>query len=388
MKFELEEEEYNTEDCLSDVISDVTTSEESCKSDKRAVVIDNGSYKLRAGLSGFFEPICEMRSLVGHLVATESKEFGDFALRNHHKLQLQHPIKGVDDVNWKDLSDLWMHVFEEYLEIDVSDHDVIMSESVVASRQQRERTLEVLIESMRFGGVLLRSQAQLAMTSQQLETGVVVNCGYHGSQVVGIYEGYQLNYSANSLEIGGEVMSEVLRREVRSNRGIAFNSVAEKEVINSIKENLAYVITRGALPQQPQEVELPDARSLLLGDELWKCSEVFFDPHLIGSSSPALPQLIIDSIRRVPDDALRSRNGIEVLLCGSVGCGLPGLAERLQDELDDVIKDARVRKAECGSDAAWIGGSILGDQCDHLQDLMVDAERYAEYGSRIVSQIF
>lgn len=52
---------------------------------------------------------------------------------------------------------------------------------------------------MRFGGVLLRSQAQLAMTSQQLETGVVVNCGYHGSQVVGIYEGYQLNYSANSV---------------------------------------------------------------------------------------------------------------------------------------------------------------------------------------------
>lgn len=98
MKFELEEEEYNTEDCLSDVISDVTTSEESCKSDKRAVVIDNGSYKLRAGLSGFFEPICEMRSLVGHLVATESKEFGDFALRNHHKLQLQHPIKGLEDL--------------------------------------------------------------------------------------------------------------------------------------------------------------------------------------------------------------------------------------------------------------------------------------------------
>ena len=59
----------------------------------------------------------------------------------------------------------------------------------------------MLIETMRFSGVLLRSQAQLALYSQQADSGIVVNCGHYGTQVAPIYEGYQLNHACKFVSL-------------------------------------------------------------------------------------------------------------------------------------------------------------------------------------------
>ena len=51
---------------------------------------------------------------------------------------------------------------------------------------------------------------------------------------------------------------------------------------------------------------------------------------------------------------------IKVILCGGVGCYTRNIKERLQMEINNKsYLNIKVESAECGSNAAWVGGSML-----------------------------
>ena len=69
---------------------------------RRVVVIDNGSFNIRGGLSGDFRPGCQTRNVVGHWRAEASEAWkkqvkcfhGDEAVTKHSQLMLEYTLKG------------------------------------------------------------------------------------------------------------------------------------------------------------------------------------------------------------------------------------------------------------------------------------------------------
>merc|ERR1712136_447810 len=170
-------------------------------------------------------------------------------------------------------------------------------------------------------------------------------------------------------------------------QGFTFSNVPEVEFVNSVKESKAWVnddCERGHLVVEAEEIRLPGGQKITLASELVDCSEILFKPSLVGSSSPGLHQLIKESIELLDPDILALSNN--TLLLSGGGSKLDGLQERLQLQLDDILTtntNIDVRTTTSGSNATWIGASLLSDQSD-FPDRCIDEARYLEFGSNAV----
>jgi len=394
LRRELLEDDVTFDDVTSSTCSDVTT-------EMTSLIVDAGSYEIRTGFSPNFQPQHKHRSVIGRWrddVTEAWREegfvggdflFGEEAIRRRQCLNLKEIFTNGVVNNWRDMTSLLNYVTDD-LDCDVTNHNIVMSENVGVGRKETERKIEMLIETMRFSGVLLRSQAQLALYSQQADSGIVVNCGHYGTQVAPIYEGYQLNHACKFLEFGGKHIDEQLSRLIQEEKGISLKSVGELEAVNSIKHLHSFVNLDGDQLRSKRtkvEIHLPDGRDLEVDEELWRCVEPIFNPEIVGINKPGIPQLVLDSIDLLSPDTLVQPSGeIKVVLCGGVGCYTRNIKERLQMEINNKsYLNIKVENAECGSNAAWVGGSMLADQDDNFNDLLITEKQFAEHGSRILA---
>jgi actin len=83
------------------------------------------------------------------------------------------------------------------------------------------------------------------------------------------------------------------------------------ELVRSIKENLCFVAPdyTAALKEAAKhpssfdkEFVLPDGKSIVLGDQRFKCAEALFHPTLIGQDVIGLSELLSSSIQKCAID--------------------------------------------------------------------------------------
>lgn len=79
----------------------------------------------------------------------------------------------------------------------------------------------------------------LALYSSGRTTGLMVDFGYHYTQVTPIFEGYPLNHAIQTMSVGGWHITQYLM-ELINQRGYSFESSKDFEIINDIKEKLCY----------------------------------------------------------------------------------------------------------------------------------------------------
>ena len=72
------------------------------------------------------------------------------------------------------------------------------------------------------------------------------------------------------------------------------------------------------------------------------------------------------------------------------GSRIRGLTTRLQRDVNQLLTVGVVdiRLMTCEYEAAWTGGSMVADQCNYFDDLVVTEEKYREFGSQIVLGMF
>lgn len=83
--------------------------------------------------------------------------------------------------------------------------------------------------------------------------------------------------------------------------------------MRDIKEKLAYIATdyneelnkAETSSDMEKDYELPDGRVITIGAERFRCSEVLFQPNLIGKESMGIHQLLFDSIQKCDIDIRR-----------------------------------------------------------------------------------
>lgn len=366
------------------------------------VVIDNGSGTIKAGFAGDEEPKCIISNYVGRpkyirvmAGGLENDTFiGRSAEQHRGLLSIKYPMEHGTVIDWNDMELIWRYIYsKEQLQTFAEEHPVLITESPVNPRRNRERTAEILFESFNVPALFISMQAVLSLYASGRSTGVVLDSGDGITQAVPIYEGFALPLSIVRTDVAGRDITKFLKFLIRK-EGLTFNTTAEFEVIKKLKEQACYVTSSPlrALDDSAASVEtekmsyaLPDGHTVDIGtSSRIKAPEILFRPDLIGSECEGIHHVLMNSIGK-SDLELRKIFLENIVLSGGSTL-FKGFGERL---LSEVRKEApknshiKIYSSPKRLYSTWTGGSILAN-LGSFKRMWVSKREYEEEGHRAI----
>ncbi|EGG19417.1 P-type ATPase [Cavenderia fasciculata] len=358
---------------------------------EKCLVIDNGSGVVKAGFAGEDQPRCVFPSIVGyplHVNVMKSmgkdKYVGDEAQQKRGILSIKYPIEHGIITNWSDMETIWEYTFTNELRVDSSKHPVILTEAPLNPKANREKMLEIMMEYFNVPAVYIAIQAVLSLYASGRTTGTVLDCGDGVCHTVPIYEGYCMSHNVKRLDLGGRDITEYLMR-LLTERGYAFTTTAEREIVRDIKEKTSFVsMDYVDSMKQPvtEEVDytMPDKQVLSIGNERFRCYEPFFNPSLLGmdiQGGGGVQQLLHESIMGCDVDIRKELYKNIVISGGSTKAN--GFPQRLQAELEHLTNmPVKISAPDNREHSVWCGGSVLGD-LSTFSDQWITRQEYQEY---------
>ncbi len=165
---------------------------------------------------------------------------GDEAAAVRHALEVTYPVECGIVRNWEDMEHLWNYTFYEKLKVDPREKKIMLTEAPLNPKENRSKTMEVMLEKYEFQGARMSIQAMLTLYAQGLLTGVVVDSGDGVTHVVPVYEGFGQPHLVRRLDVAGRHITKYFIKLLLL-RGYAFNRTADFETVREIKEKLCYV---------------------------------------------------------------------------------------------------------------------------------------------------
>eukprot|EP00727_Mastigamoeba_balamuthi_P013583 m51a1_g8848 putative actin-related protein 4-like (479) ;mRNA; r:478230-479977 len=187
-----------------------------------ALVIDVGSHSTRAGYAGEDTPKAVFSSCVG-VVAAEAAEMevdagaapkrsrisrmrcGDAitplktwraaagsAKHPHDGMEIVPVLDGPAVRDWDGLERLYQHALVESLRVEPREHPLLVAEPAQASRADRERVAELVLERFEAPAVYLCKSPVLTAFAMGKHTSLVVEVGAAQTVVAPVYEGHML----------------------------------------------------------------------------------------------------------------------------------------------------------------------------------------------------
>lgn len=352
----------------------------------QTIVIDTGSYMIRAGIGGEDAPRAVLPTLIGRpksSVTTGEEYIGLEAFLKRESLAINYPLKN-STINLDELEKIYNYTFSEELGVRPSDHPVLLTGRATAPRVARERLTTLFFEKFAVPAFYIERQAQLTLWVSGRQTGVVVDVGEYETDVVPMNEGRSLGafYVPMPLNVGGRAVTQSLQNLLHERGYGKYRSDLYHEDVRELKEKLGYVAvdfigemkTADTSKKLDQTFTMPDGKQLTIGSERFRCAEVFFKEE-----ENHLGKLVDETI-------MKCKGGIRDVLYQNVylvggTARLNGFAERLQREL--ARKEVKVTAPPECKYSVWIGGSICASLSSFASQLITKAE-YKEFGAGIV----
>lgn len=249
---------------------------------------------------------------------------------------------------------IWHYTFynKHYLNyyLDPTEHPVVMTESILNNKANREKMAQVMFETFNVPFYYSNSQEFYSLLSNEIDEGLVCIMGYDSYQSVAFYYGISIPISLNTVNLSGNIISSYLC-EILNDRGYTFATSKEKEIVNDIRYKLAYVVydynSNLQIAKSSSELDknytLPDGYEIILADELFRCTELLFQPNMNKLEYKGIDKTIVNSISKCDPD-IQSMLFSNICLSGGSSM-LKGLPERLYKEINHLApkgKEVRV----------------------------------------------
>lgn len=374
---------------------------------------------MKTGFAGQQEPSHEFPTLIGRPmlrfdqavtggVKLDDLMIGHNAASMRSMLQLSHPISNGMIQDWEGIEAIWDHVFSG-LKITPSEHKIVQTEAALNPPKNREKIVQVMFEKYGFQAVNVSVQAIMALASQGLQTGMVVDSGDGVTHLVPVYQGFLEPSLVQRINLAGRHVTNQLMKLLVAN-GHPLNSTADFETVREMKQRLCYVANDLEVEQRfarettvvERQYELPDSRVMRVGAERFLAPEILFNPGLHGGEhGMGLPELVFNTIRK-SDINVQKDYFSSIVLSGGTTM-FPGFPTRLEKDvkklyLDQVFKGdkARASKFRVSVEApprrehmVFLGASILAEAYEQQGNSpwWITREEYNERGASVVNRL-
>lgn len=383
------------------------------------VICDTGTGVMKVGLAGEQEPSLIFPTMLGRPMLRYDQGLeeglqirdlmiGDEANACRSMLQISHPIQNGIIQDWEDMEAVWDYTFAR-LGVTPSERKVVQTEAALNPPKNRERIVETMFEKYNFAGVNVSVQAILALNSQGLQTGFVVDSGDGVTHLVPVADGYVEPALVKRVNLAGRHVTNYLMK-LLVGQGHPLNSTADFETVRELKQRLCYVAldleAERKLARETTLVDrqftLPDSRTMRVGAERFLAPELIFTPSLqCADEGEGLAGLVFETIRK-SDLHVQKDYFSHIVLSGGTTM-FPGLSSRLERDiknqyLEHVLKGDRTRMAKfkCHVEdpprrqhMVFLGASILANAHEEqpYSRWWITREEYREQGARAVQRL-
>jgi actin-related protein len=369
------------------------------------VVLKTGTGLVKAGFAGDDSPRCVFHSdvayartaVAGSATATSAadmKRYCDILPSNLSRvgMKVSHPISGGLITDWDEAEFMWKYVFDTSLRADPKEHCVLLAESPKNPRANREKSMEIMFESLQVRGMSLMSTAVLTLYASGRVTGLAIVSGTDATHCVPVYEGYSLNHAAAYSSIGGRTLTQYLIQQLKGVCDYTFTTDAEHCVVDSMKRSTCFVATECDNAPLSKDYELPDGQIIQLQLTRTQTTEALFDPILVDLDASGLHHMVNTSIQRL--DTKLAKDMYCNIVLGGGNTMFVGLDRRLQTEIKGLVADTKSDRTPMPmivkviapperNKSVWIGGSIVASLSSWSETVVMRSE-YEENGKSIV----
>ena len=366
-------------------------------SEGQPVVIDNGSYKLKAGFAGDDNPKTVFPSVKGILRKSgyesrshsESNYIGEDAIYSERGMILKSPFDNGIIYDWETMEQIWHYTFYNKLRIFPDEHPILLSENLSNPFNIKEKSAQIMFETFNVPAYYSMSQEELASHSLETSTYIIVNCGHESTTIWPVIDNSRVSKPMMN-EIGGNTITKELQLRLLINQQKEFIRSFDLEILRDMKDKLCYVAEDYTKEMEKNEDEIersfewPDQTIITLCYERIKCPEIVFNPFLIDIECDGIHEMIYNSIMKC-DETRRKELFNNIVLVGGTTL-LPGFKERIEKEMKSLVPEdisINVIAKEERQFLPWIGGSIIANSPD-FQNNWITKEEYDEFGPSVV----
>src|SRR5262249_6093830 len=138
--------------------------------------------------------------------------------------------------NWDDMEKIWHHMFYNELRIGPEEHPHLFTEVPLNPESNRERMVQVLMETFAVPAVYIAIPAMLAIMAAGRVSGLAIDTGDGVSHAAALFDGRVLPHAIYRSDVGGRDIDDFLMNLLTVRGPHKFYSTAERDNIRELKE--------------------------------------------------------------------------------------------------------------------------------------------------------